>query len=78
MEVIGTTDRSIINAVRNGAVIRWLLKFTSSGMRPEDIKKQTKDFADAFLDNKRKLIYRTYQTDPDTLELYAATKRGIT
>ena len=47
MEVIGTTDRSIINAVRNGAVIRWLLKFTSSGMRPEDIKKQTKDFADA-------------------------------
>lgn len=51
MEVIGTTDRSIINAVRNGAVIRWLLKFTSSGMRPEDIKKQTKDFADAFLDN---------------------------
>lgn len=51
MEVIGTTDRSIINAVRNGAVIRWLLKFTSSSMRPEDIKKQTKDFADAFLDN---------------------------
>ena len=30
------------------------------------------------VDGKRKLIYRTYQTDPDTLELYAATKRGIT
>lgn len=32
----------------------------------------------AMVDGKRKLIYRTYQTDPDTLELYAATKRGIT
>lgn len=32
----------------------------------------------AIVDGKRKLIYRTYQTDPDTLELYAATKRGIT
>lgn len=30
------------------------------------------------VDGKRKLIYRTYQADPDTLELYAATKRGIT
>ena len=33
---------------------------------------------DYLLDGKRKLIYRTYQSDPDTLELYAATKRGIT
>lgn len=30
------------------------------------------------VDGKRKLIYRTYQADPDTLELYAATKKGIT
>lgn len=50
MEVIGTTDRSIINAVRNGAVVRWLLKFAASGMRPEDIQKQTENFANAFLD----------------------------
>ena len=32
----------------------------------------------AMVDGKRKLIYRTYQADPDTLELYAATKRGVT
>ena len=32
----------------------------------------------AMVDGKRKLIYRTYQTAPDSLELYAATKRGIT
>lgn len=29
----------------------------------------------AMVDGKRKLIYRTYQADPDTLELYAATVR---
>ena len=32
----------------------------------------------AMVDGTRKLIYRTYQADPDTLELYAATKRGVT
>lgn len=52
MEVIGTSDRAIINAVRNSAVIRWLLKFTAAGMRPEDIKSQTEIFAKAFLDAK--------------------------
>ena len=52
MEVIGTTDRSIVNAIRNSAVIRWLLKFTQAGMRPEDIKQKTDDFAKSFLDAK--------------------------
>lgn len=48
MEVIGTTDKSIVAAIKNSAVIRWLLKFTSS-MRPEDIESNTKKFADSFL-----------------------------
>ena len=51
MECVGTIDQGIVKAIKNSSIIRWLLKFTSSGMRPEDIKKQTKDFADAFLDN---------------------------
>ena len=50
MEVIGTTDRGIVNAIRNSGVVRWLLKFTQAGMRPEDIKKQTDEFAKSFLD----------------------------
>lgn len=48
MEKIGTIDKGIINAIKNSAVIRWLLKFSNS-MRPDDLKKQSKDFAEQFL-----------------------------
>lgn len=48
MEKIGTIDRGIIAAIKNSAVIRWLLQFTTS-MRPDDLKKQSQDFAEQFL-----------------------------
>ena len=48
MEVVGTTDQSIVNAIKNSSVIRWLLKFHVA-MKPEDLKKQTKVFVDDFL-----------------------------
>ena len=49
MEIVNTTDQGIVNTIRNSAVIRWLLKFTTS-TRPEDIKKATQEFAASFLD----------------------------
>ncbi|MBQ3503682.1 MAG: phage portal protein [Oscillospiraceae bacterium] len=48
MEQIGTIDRGIVNAIKNGAIIRWLLRFTSN-LNPEDVKKRAKEFADQFL-----------------------------
>ena len=48
MEIVTTTDQGIVKAIRNSAVIRWLLMFASS-MRSEDIKKRAQDFADSFL-----------------------------
>ena len=48
MEKIGTIDRGIINAIKNGAIIRWLLKFTNA-MRPEDLSGHAKNFANQFL-----------------------------
>lgn len=51
MEVVSTTDQGIKKAIENGALIRWLLKFTSN-MRTEDIRKQTKEFVTSFLDTK--------------------------
>lgn len=48
MEVIGTIDQGIIKAIKNSGIIRWLLKFTQS-MRPEDIKKNVKEFVDNYL-----------------------------
>lgn len=48
MEQIGTIDKGIVNAIKNSAVIRWLLRFTNS-MRPEDLEKQAQNFANQFL-----------------------------
>lgn len=48
MECIGVIDQGIVKAVKNSGVIRWLLKFTNS-MRPEDVKKNTKEFVDNYL-----------------------------
>lgn len=48
MEIVGTTDQGIVNAIKNSSIIRWLLKYQTA-MRPEDLKKQTKEFVDSFL-----------------------------
>lgn len=51
MEIVNTTDQGIVKAIKNSNVIRWLLKFNQT-LRPEDIKKQTKDFVDSFLNSE--------------------------
>lgn len=49
MEIVNTTDQGIVKAIRNSAVIKWLLEFKSS-LKKEDIKKEVKDFTDTYLD----------------------------
>lgn len=48
MEIVTTTDQGIVKAIKNSAVIRWLLKFKQT-LRPEDIKQQTKAFVESYL-----------------------------
>lgn len=48
MEIINTTDQGIIKAIRNGGIVKWLLKFNQA-LRPEDLKKHTQDFTETFL-----------------------------
>jgi len=48
IEVAETTDRGIINAIKNSSVIRWLLKYTKS-LRPEDLKQNAAEFAENYL-----------------------------
>lgn len=48
MEIVSVADQGIIKAIKNSNVIKWLLKFNTT-LRPEDIKKQTKEFIDSFL-----------------------------
>jgi HK97 family phage portal protein len=51
MEIVNTTDQGIVKAIKNSNIIRWLLKFNQT-LRPEDIKKNTKDFVDSFLNTE--------------------------
>lgn len=48
MEIVSTTDQGIVKAIKNGSAIKWLLKFNQV-LRPEDVKKQAKDFVDNYL-----------------------------
>ena len=48
MNLIGTMDQGIVNAIRNSNVIRWLMSFRQS-MRDEDIKKYVQNFVDNYL-----------------------------
>lgn len=48
MNLIGTMDQGIVNAIRNSNVIRWLISFRQS-MRDEDIKKCVQNFVDNYL-----------------------------
>jgi HK97 family phage portal protein len=49
MEIVTTTDQGIVKAIKNSAIVKWLLKFSQT-LRPEDIKAQTKAFAASFMD----------------------------
>jgi HK97 family phage portal protein len=48
LEVVETTDRGIINAIKNSSIVRWLLKY-STALRDEDLKKNAQAFADNYL-----------------------------
>lgn len=55
MEIVGTIDKGIVQAIKNSNVIQWLLKFNNT-LRPEDLKANTKDFIDSFLSQDSELI----------------------
>ena len=49
MEVITATDQSVVNAVKNSAVIKWIMKFKNT-LRPEDKEEQINNFVKNYLD----------------------------
>jgi len=48
MDVITNTDSAVISAIKNGAIIRWLLKFKSK-LRPEDKQIELEEFVNNYL-----------------------------
>lgn len=48
MKVVTATDGSILSAIKNGGIIKWILAY-ARGMRPEDLKARSVEFAKQFL-----------------------------
>lgn len=48
MNIVGTIDQGIVKAIKNSNAIKWLLQYNTP-LRPEDLKKNVKDFADNYL-----------------------------
>ncbi|SDO79492.1 phage portal protein, HK97 family [Halobacillus aidingensis] len=49
MEVVNTIDQGIKQAIKNSAVVKWILKFDQV-LKPEDVKKAVDDFTKNYLD----------------------------
>lgn len=47
MNIVGTMDQGMVNAIKNSTVIRWLLKFTSA-LKPKDLESRAKEFAKSY------------------------------
>ena len=50
MECVSAIDSGIVHAIKNSSVIRWLLTYNTT-LRPEDLKKNAREFAVQFLEN---------------------------
>ena len=48
MEVVHTTDKGLINAIKNSNIIRWIIQITG-GLKDSDIKKYAEDFAKNYM-----------------------------
>ncbi|MGZ9782472.1 phage portal protein [Bacillus pseudomycoides] len=48
MEIVNTTDQGIVKAIKNSAVVKWILKFKSV-LKQEDIDTQVKNFVSNYL-----------------------------
>ncbi|MFT9269706.1 MAG: phage portal protein [Liquorilactobacillus nagelii] len=48
MQVVTTIDEGIVSAIKNSAMVKWLLKFNTT-LRPEDIKKNVDEFTKSYL-----------------------------
>ena len=63
MEVIDTTDKGIVKAIKNSNIIKWLLKFKNT-LRPEDKTLEVQTFIDNYLNIEKAEAGGVAATDP--------------
>lgn len=63
MKVLDTTDKGVIQAIKNSAVIKWMLKFKTA-LSQKDKDKEIKKFAKSYLDVDNQDNKNVASTDP--------------
>lgn len=48
MDVVAVSDQSVVKAIKNSSVIRWILKYANT-LRGDDLKKNVKEFSENYL-----------------------------
>lgn len=48
MEVVSIADQSVVSAIKNSGIVRWILKYANV-LRTDDLKTNVKEFADNYL-----------------------------
>lgn len=55
MEVIVNSDQSVVGAIKNGSVIKWLLKLAQN-LKEDDVAKKAKRMEETYLQNGRSIL----------------------
>ncbi len=55
MEVVSIADQSVVSAIKNSGIVRWILKYANT-LRPDDLKSNVKEFADNYLNIESETI----------------------
>lgn len=63
MKVLDTTDKGVIQAIKNSAIIKWMLKFKTA-LNPKDKEKEINKFAESYLDVDNQDNKNVAATDP--------------
>ena len=73
MKIITTMDQGTVAAIKNSAMIRWLLKFTTV-TAPKDRQRRVNEFAQAFLNAENNTGVAAVDTTADAVQIHPDDK----
>ena len=70
LEIMDLSHQSVIRAIKNSSVLKWLLKFKTN-MRPEDIVSKTQEFTNNFLGEGKNISVGGIDISTDAQQIFS-------
>ena len=70
LEIMDLSHQSVIRAIKNSSVLKWLLKFKTN-MRPEDIVSKTQEFTNNFLGEGKNISVGGIDVSTDAQQIFS-------